>query len=99
MSYWASGLIKIVGVEVHVDAVHPLHLLRPHRRHTVLVLKHTIDNQKRFVHDHEAIAGKKVGAHDDVGDTSFILECEEDESLRGTGPLAGDHHSGHTHAT
>ena len=31
-------LIKIVGIEVDIDAAHPLHLLRLHRDDAVLIL-------------------------------------------------------------
>src|SRR5258707_12723568 len=48
--------IKIVGVEVDVDAAHSLHLLRAHCGDAVLVLEHAVDDQKRLLDDDEPIA-------------------------------------------
>ena len=87
-------LVKIVRVEVDVDAAHPLDGLGPNSRDAVLVLQDAFDDEERLFDDDHAVASKKVGPHDDVGDAGLVLECEKDEALGGPRPLTANDEPG-----
>src|SRR5207247_11228637 len=86
------------GVEVDGGAFHALHQFGTHRRHPILALEDPADDQKFLLEDGEPVPGKKVRAHDDVGDAGLILEREEHETLGGAGTLTRDDPSGDANA-
>src|SRR5262249_21186139 len=64
--------VKIVRIEVDVDAAHAVNPLRPHREHAVLMLQDAVDHEKRLLDDDEAILREEIGTHDDVRDAGLV---------------------------
>src|SRR5204863_4000011 len=44
----AGSLVKIVGVKIDIDAAQAEHLLGANRRDAILILEHTVHDQKRL---------------------------------------------------
>src|SRR4029450_8410136 len=84
--------------EVDFEAAQSVQLLGAHGHHAVLMLQDAIDDEKWLFDDRETIAREQIRTDDDVGDSRFVLEGEENESLRGAGPLPRDHHTGDAYA-
>src|SRR5262249_57439844 len=86
--------VKVVRIEVDVDAAHALNLFGADRDDAVLMLQHAVDDQERLFDDHEAVAREEIRTNDDIRDSGFVFEREEDEAFRGAGTLARDDHAG-----
>src|SRR6266536_4190238 len=91
--------IKIVGVEIDIDAAHAVDLFGANGGDAVLALQHAVDDQERLLDDNETIAREQIGPDDDVRNPRLIFEGEKDEAFRRPGPLACDHHAGDADAT
>ena len=62
------------------------------------VLDFALDGKEGFLGDGEAPLFEELCGNNGVGHAGFIFEADEDESLRGAGPLPRDDHAGDAHA-
>src|SRR5579863_10659573 len=86
--------MKIVGADVGGGDVKRGDALSFHVNHAVLVLHFAFDGHEAAAGDDDALALKKIGRDDDVGDAGFVFEREEYESLGSAGALAGNDAAG-----
>src|SRR5690606_38024628 len=61
----------------------------------LLDLERAADEDQPGRGDHEGLPLEPLGCDDDVDQTRFVLEREEDESLGGSWPLPADDQPGH----
>ena len=87
--------MKIVGFGFYCGYGNGHYAARFDRNHMVLILQNTLDSQEFIAVDHSAIALIKVRVHDDIGDSRFVFEAQEDKSFRGSRPLPRNHASCH----
>src|SRR5438552_2715325 len=76
----------------------PPELLRLDRERAVLLLHAAFHDEAGRADDERTVLLEEVGPDDRLEDAGLVLDGEEDETLRGAGPLADDDGAARLHA-
>jgi hypothetical protein len=83
--------VEIMGLHLQCPVGQPYQPRRLYVDHIILILERPLNQQESTPGDNHAIPVIKIRGHNDVRNPRLILHRDEDESLRRTRALAGDH--------
>src|SRR3954471_13639872 len=87
----STGSVEIVRADLVVDrVVDAPEAVALHAGDAVVLLQAALDDEQRAGQDGAAVLLERFRVDDDVRDAGFVLQREEDESLRGARALADD---------